>query len=111
MDTLEKLGEIVYSILNEYYQIPYSYGNLERRLIVSEDKTNYLLITLGWQNDKRVHGCLVHIEIINGKIWIHQDGTEDGIAEDLLVAGIPKNQIVLAFHPPEVRPYTEFAVS
>ena len=111
MDTLKKYGEIIYRVLDEYYQIPYSYGDLERRLVVSEDRSNYLLITLGWQDDKRVHGCLVHIEIIKDKIWIHRDGIEDGIALDLVAAGIPKHDIVLAFHPPEIRPYTEFAVS
>lgn len=52
----------------------------------------------------------MHLEIIGDKIWIHEDGLEDGIATDLLRAGISKSQIVLGFHPPEVRPYTEFAV-
>jgi hypothetical protein len=37
--------------------------------------------------------------------------TEDGIATDLLEAGVPKEDIVLAFHAPEMRPYTEFAVA
>lgn len=32
-------------------------------------------------------------------------------AEKLLAAGIPKDKIVLAFHPPDVRKYTEFAVA
>jgi hypothetical protein len=51
------------------------------------------------------------VEIINDKIWIHRDGLEDGIANDLVRAGIPKSQIVLGFHPPKIRQYTEFAVS
>lgn len=59
----------------------------------------------------RVHGCIVHIQIIDSKIWIQRDGTEDGIANDLVNAGIPKDQIVLGFHPLEIRPYTEYAVS
>ncbi|MDY6785111.1 MAG: XisI protein [Cyanobacteriota bacterium] len=109
MDILERNQEIIKQALNEYYKIPYSYRDLQRRFIISEDRTNYLLVTLGWRNDKRIHGCLVHIEIIDGKIWIHRDGTEDGIANDLVAAGIPKEQIVLAFHPPEIRPHTEFA--
>jgi hypothetical protein len=58
-----------------------------------------------------VHGCLVHINIINNKIWIQRDGTEYGIANELVNAGIPKNQIVLAFQPTDIRQYTEFAVT
>ncbi len=112
MDSLDvdEHRKIISRVLQEYYNIPYSYGDLERRFIISKDDNNYLLITLGWKNDQRVHGCLVHIEIIKDKIWIHRDGTEDGIANDLVAAGIPKERIVLAFHPPEIRPYTEFAV-
>ncbi|MDZ7959013.1 MAG: XisI protein [Aulosira sp. DedQUE10] len=111
MDELEKYREIIVKSLQDYAKIPYTYGDLERRFIISEDHNNYLLITLGWQNYKRVHGCLIHIEIINNKVWIHRDGTEDGIANDLLASGIPKADIVLAFHHPEVRQYTEYAIN
>ncbi|WP_309143394.1 element excision factor XisI family protein [Nostoc favosum] len=58
-----------------------------------------------------MHGCLVHLDIINDKIWIQRDGTEYGIAKELVNAGIPKNQIVLAFQPADIRQYTEFAVT
>lgn len=110
MDTLIEYRKIIDLILNEYAQIPYSYGELERRFIISEDKNSYLLMTLGWQGDQRVHGCLIHVEIKDHKIWIQRDGTEDGIADELVKAGIPKHDIVLGFHPPEIRSYTEYAV-
>lgn len=51
------------------------------------------------------------INVINDKIWILRDGTEEGIATDLEQAGVPKQQIVLGFHPPAIRPYTEYAVA
>ncbi|MFM7904363.1 MAG: element excision factor XisI family protein, partial [Microcystis sp.] len=50
-------------------------------------------------------------DIIDQKIWIQHDGTEDGIADELVAAGIPQNQIILAFKSPEIRPYTGFAVA
>lgn len=34
-----------------------------------------------------------------------------GIADELVAAGIPLEQIVLAFHPTEIRQYTEYAVT
>ena len=111
MDTLNKYREIITQVLSEYAQLPYSYGDLERRFVISEDRNSYLLLTLGWQQDQRVHGCLIHLEIKNNKIWIQRDGTEDGITDELVAAGIPKKDIVLAFHPPEVRQFTNFAVS
>lgn len=111
MDILNKYRNIIINQLKEYTTIPYAYGDLKCQLIVSDDRNNFLLITQGWEDDLRVHGCLVHLEIINHKIWIHRDGLEDGIALDLVRAGIPKSDIVLAFHPPDVRPFTEFAVN
>ncbi|CAD5921729.1 FdxN element excision controlling factor protein [Planktothrix agardhii CCAP 1459/11A] len=111
MDSLVQYREVIQEKLKEYTEIPYAYGDLQCRLIISEDRNNFLLITLGWEDDVQVHGCLVHIEVIGDKIWIHRDGLEDGIANELVKAGIPKTQIVLGFHPPNIRPHTEFAVN
>jgi len=72
---------------------------------------HYLLVNVGWHNDRRVHGCLVHIKINNGKVWIQRDGTEYGMANALVDAGVPKDHIVLGFRSPEIRPYTGFAVA
>jgi hypothetical protein len=52
-----------------------------------------------------------YIDIIDQKIWIQHDGTEDGIADELVAAGIPQKQIILAFKSPEIRPYTDFAIA
>lgn len=111
MDTLNKYREIIEQVLSEYAKLPYAYGELERRFVIGEDHSSYLLLTLGWQQEQRVHGCLVHVEIKNNKVWIQRDGTEDGITDELVARGIPKEDIVLGFHPPEVRQYTDFAVS
>jgi hypothetical protein len=48
---------------------------------------------------------------LNGKIWIQYDGTIRPVAEALLAAGIPREAIVLGFHPANVRQYTDFAVA
>jgi hypothetical protein len=110
MDNLKKYRQIIEKTLNEYARIPYAHGNLKQEVIIDKNQENYLLMTIGWENQKRVHGCLVHISIINDKIWIQRDGIEEGIANELVVAGIPKDKIVLAFKPEYIRPYTEFAV-
>jgi len=96
--------------LNEYAAIPYAYGEVERRTIFDREKDNYLLYIVGWDAGEIVHGTLIHADIINGKIWIQRDGKEDGVATDLELAGVPKGEIVLAFHAPELRKYTEYAV-
>ena len=52
-----------------------------------------------------------HHHIIDGKIWIQQDGTEIGSANELVELGVPKHDIVLGFDPPNLRHYTDFAVN
>ncbi|OYD95478.1 XisI protein [Nostoc sp. 'Peltigera membranacea cyanobiont' 210A] len=111
MDTLETYQKIIEDVLNEYIKIPYSNRQLETKLIIDSTATNYIVMTLGWQGEERVHGCIIHIEIIDRKIWIQRDGTEYGIANELVAAGIPKDKIVLAFHPEDVRQYTDFAIA
>ena len=53
---------------------------------------------------------MVHIDIKGGKVWLQYDGTSQPVADELIVAGIPADQIVLAFHPAYVRKHTGFAV-
>ena len=109
MDNLESLRELIRKIILAHTQIPYAHGDIRFEPIFDTDNDRYLLMILGRENDRRVHGCLIHVDIINGKFWIQRDGTEYGIANELVEAGIPKDQIVLAFRSEEMRKHTEFA--
>ena len=111
MDTLDAYRQIIKNVLSEFVQLQYAYGDIQNETIFDREADRYLVVSVGWQKVKRVHGCLIHVDIIDGKIWIQRDGTEHGIANDLVKAGIPKDQIVLGFREPEVRQYTEFAVA
>ena len=68
------------------------------------------LKVFGWDGVRRVHGSVIHIDIKDGKVWIQYDGTSRPVATELVAAGIPKEHIVLGFHPPDVRRHTEFAL-
>lgn len=103
--------EILEHILLEYTEIPYALGDIKTEAVFDREKDRYLLVNIGWDQGKRIHGSLVHIDIINGKFWIQRDGTEEGIAVALTKKGIPKDHIVLAFRPPEIREHTGFAVA
>lgn len=41
---------------------------------------------------------------------VEPDGLEEGAAQELVEAGIPKEEIILGFFRPERRKLTEFAV-
>jgi hypothetical protein len=111
MDTAESDRQLIESIIREYARIPYSYGEIDRQTIFDRVQDHYLLMLAGWEGIRRVHGCLLHVDLIDGKFWIQRDGTERGIAQDLLDAGVPKSRIVLAFRSLRKRQMTDFAVS
>ena len=108
---LEQWRETLEKILNYYASIPYRYGDVNTSVIVSSDRNHFLLLHEGWENHRRVYGTIVHGEIRDGKIWLHYDGIEDGITDELVAAGVPKDHIVLAFHPPEIRQHTGYGIS
>lgn len=111
IDTLEQWREAIRNSLQYYADIPYNYGDVKTYIVTSEDRNHFMLMREGWEGHRRIHGCVVHVEIRDSKIWMHYDGIEDSITIDLVAAGIPKKRIVLAFHPVEVREHTEYAVA
>jgi hypothetical protein len=59
----------------------------------------------------RAREALIHVDLIDGKIWIQYDGTEEGVATQLAAEGVPRDRIVLAFKPLDVRKFTDFAAA
>lgn len=111
MDNLDAYRQIIETVLADYASVPYAYGEIQTETVFDRVHDHYLLVTVGWHNIRRIHGSIVHIDIIDGKVWIQRDGTEHGIANDLVRAGIPKDHIVLGFREPEIRQHSEFAVA
>jgi hypothetical protein len=83
--------------------------DVEACVICDYDGGHYQIVYLGWDGDRRIYSVLLHLRVIGGKVYIERDGTADGFAQVLVDAGIPRDAIVLAFHPPYKRPLTEFA--
>jgi hypothetical protein len=111
MDTVKTYQQIIQDVLLPYVDIRYSHGDFHNFPVFDDEHGQYLIISEGWDRHKRVHGCLIHIQIIGDKIWIQRDGTQDGIALELEAAGVPKDHIVLGFRPPEIRPHTGYAAA
>jgi hypothetical protein len=111
MDTLDRYRKAIREVIDEYARYPVSHGDIAMEVVVDQDRDHYELIHVGWDGPRRVHGAVIHIDILDGRIWIQHDGTESGVAEDLVQAGVPRDAIVLGFRPPHVRQYTGFAVA
>lgn len=111
MDSIiEKYQSIILQILEAYAQIRYANLEGENEIIADKENHRYQLVFSGWQGYKRVHACTLHMDIRNGKIWIQNDQTEHGIANDLMEHGVPKSDIVLAYQPLRIQKDLGFAL-
>jgi hypothetical protein len=111
MAPVSAYANIVEQVLDEYTKVPYAHGDLTCEAIFDRTRGRFILVTLGWDDGERVHHPLVHIDIVGDKLWIQSDNTEHGVAPELVRAGVPQLQIVLAFRPPDMRKYTDYAVA
>ncbi len=111
MERVDRWRENLKEILQRYADIPNRYKDVSSYLLVSDDLNHYMLMQEGWHQKQRFHGAVVHAEIRTDKVWIHYDGIEDGITDELVALGVPKANIVLAFYPPYVRPDTGYAIA
>jgi hypothetical protein len=111
VDEVTRYRAIVRELIQKYARYQPARGDVQIETIFDDSNDHYELIYAGWNGPYRIHGSVLHIDIRQGKLWIQHDGTEEGIAEELVKAGIPRDRIVLAFKPPEIRPHTDFAAS
>jgi hypothetical protein len=113
MDRVKEYREIIKRLLRERQNL--SRPSLPEGLEVTslfDDATNqYALMSLGWVQQERVSGTTLLLRIKDGKIWVEEDWTDAPIVTDLIDAGVPKEEIVLAFHPPEARGLPEYAAA
>lgn len=111
MDKVARYRDIVGKLIAEYASFRPSHGQIDTEAIVDRERDHYEVMHVGWDGIRRIHGSVVHVDIINGKVWVQYDGTNRPVAEELLAAGIPREDIVLGFHPMELRRHTDYAVS
>ena len=110
MDKLQQYRQIICQVLTEQAH-PYSHSNdVETEIICDTEHDHYQLAYVGWENQQRIFNLILHFDIKNGKIWIQHNGTEIDFAEELVISGVPKQDIVIGFHTPFMRKMTEYAV-
>ncbi|MDZ7960502.1 MAG: XisI protein [Aulosira sp. DedQUE10] len=110
MDKLEEYRNYIKQLLIAYSQHEKSDSQVEAQTIFDTEHDHYQLVYVGWKNKRRVYGCVLHLDIKNEKIWIQHNGTEANVADELVALGVDKQDIVLGFHSPYKRQFTDFAV-
>ncbi|NES94016.1 MAG: XisI protein [Desertifilum sp. SIO1I2] len=110
MADLNKYRDCIQELLKEYASYVLLQEDVEAQIIVDTQGDRYQLLYVGWRNKRRVFGPVMHFDIKDDKIWIQWNGTEEEVGDRLVEMGIPKQDIVVGFHPPFVRPFTDYAV-
>jgi len=110
MDKLTQYRTYIKQLICHYASPPpVNAETLEMQTVFDTEHDHYQLMMVGWENDQRIHSCPLHLDLKDHKIWIQQNNTDRRIAYELVEMGVPKEDIVLGFHPPYRRQFTEFA--
>ncbi|MBC8154426.1 MAG: XisI protein [Bacteroidetes bacterium] len=106
--------QIIVDLLQTYAQMP-SVNTLgdetEEQLLLDTQRDHYQVLTVGWEQGKRVYYPVFHLDIRDGKIWVQEDASDSDLVGELERRGVPKQDIVLAFQAPYKRSLSGYAVA
>jgi hypothetical protein len=70
MEKLEKYRQLIKQMLLKYRERRPSQDGVEVEVILDTERDHYQIMHVGWNRQNWVHGCVIHIDIKNEKIWI-----------------------------------------
>lgn len=111
MEKLEKYKEILESLILQYAEYKPRNTSNEWLPVCDNERGEYLLIKTGWDKngETKTSHTIFHFRLNNNKVYVEEDNTDADIVGQMLDAGIPKEDIVLAFYSPQKRKVTDFA--
>ena len=112
MDRINDYRQVIEAVLKEYASLFNQQPvGVEVVAVCDEKADTYAIVNVGWDGEERMNTTSVLMRIVNGKIWVEEAHTLYGFVDQLLEKGIEQREIVLAFQPPQLRQYTQFAVA
>jgi XisI protein len=113
MDRLEHYRQSIKKLLKQYADSinKQPEPGVDVQLVFDTENDRYLLLDVGWQETKRIHHCIFHFDIKEGKIWVQENNTDIEVDEELEEMGISKKELVVGFHHPSMREYSDYAIS
>ena len=75
----------------------------DTHLVFDTERDRYLAIHNSWNDDSRIYGCAIHLDLIDGCVWIQHNSTELPLDRLLNDRGVEKKDIILGFRSPGVR--------
>ena len=112
MGKVEKYRKIVQEVLTKYAADRSGQSQseeIETQLLFDTANDHYQLLRVGWHKRTQTFLVIFHFDIRDGKIWLQQNASDFDIVSEIEKEGVPKSDIVLAFHSPQMRPFTGYA--
>lgn len=98
MDRIDEYRQIVQEFLEDFTKY-----DPNAQLIFDLSRDRYLVMHNEWRDEYRIYGCGMHLDIIEGQIWIQHNSTEIYIDRELIKHGVFPQDIILGFRSPGVR--------
>lgn len=113
MDRIADYQRIIRHVLGEIasYTNNLSSESLDHVCAFDDEHGQYLLLSIGWQGGRRVHGTPVYVRLKNNQVWIEDNWTDISIVDRLTAEGIASADIVLGFEQPAPKDHSVSAVA
>lgn len=111
MASIEELRHAIAKVFEEWEAFPSDISKFRIEGVMDVHTDRYTLTHVDFDGDRYKSHLLAQLEIRDSKIWILTDNTEEGVAAELVAAGVPKSQIVLGYYSSAMRQQGDFAVA
>jgi hypothetical protein len=108
---LDHYRQTIIQILMRQVGLPTIGGDIRTIPIFDRNGDHYQLLDIGWNHTGgRVFQPIIHVDLIDGKVWIQENMTDLDIANVLVEAGISPSEIVLGFYSRAQRQLGNYAL-
>jgi XisI protein len=106
----ERYRQLIIQLLMRHSSAPVN-GEIMTMPILDQDRDHYQLLDIGWDEaGKRVFQPIIHIDLLDGKIWIQENAMDVDIAKALVTEGVEPLDIVLGLHSRSLRRFSEYGI-
>ncbi len=97
MDKTLKYQQIICQMLTEYAKIQGIPAEIKSYTLFDKEAHHYQLLSMGWFRQEYTYNVTMHLDIIDEKIWIHQNNSDANLSKELIELGVAKEDIFLSF--------------
>jgi XisI protein len=108
---VEQYRQIIEDVLMRQVGLPTIGGEIQTVPVFDREGDRYQLLDIGWDHlGRRVFQPIVHVDLVDGKVWIQENMTDLDIVKVFMQAGIKSSQIVLGFYSRSQRELGDYAI-